>query len=198
MDLLTHISFMLTDGDGASHVGHCPVVTYFHSLGIHRDTFDLDSFFQLHDLNRYVIRDIMPPPDHHHRDGFWDHDEIQAIYGVHHVYSQKKSRVGIPRVPLLKPTLTSPLFVQDEIEHQKKADHVVDTVLKSLDKNSDGKISPEEFTSAGYQGMPTFDDIGVEGHHYDVESGMSAHDNHTSVHLTYSHDINRILPSSRG
>lgn len=106
----------------------------------HIDTFDLESFFQLHDLNR---------------DGFWDRDEIQAIYGVHHVYSQKKSR--------------------DEIEHQKKADHVVDTVLKALDKNGDGKISPEEFTSAGYQGLPTFDDIGVEGHHYDVESEFFLH-----------------------
>jgi hypothetical protein len=27
------------------------------------------------------------------RNGFWDRDEIEAIYGVHHVYSQKKSKV---------------------------------------------------------------------------------------------------------
>jgi len=141
---------------------------------------------------------MRPPDHHHHRDGFWDRDEIQAIYGVHHVYSQKKSRVGTPRVPLRLSTLTSPLFVQDEIEHQKKADHVVDTVLKALDKNGDGKISPEEFTSAGYQGLPTFDDIGVEGHHYDVESGMSTHHNYASVHVAHLHGVNRILPSPRG
>ena len=100
------------------------------------------------------------------------------------------------RVPLLLPALTSPLFAQDEIEHQKKADHVVQTVLKLLDKDGDGKISPEEFTAAGYQGLPTFDDL--EGHHYDVESGMSAHDNHTSFHVTHSYGDNRILSSPRG
>ncbi|KAL4067319.1 hypothetical protein V8B97DRAFT_1977232 [Scleroderma yunnanense] len=106
----------------------------------HIDTFDLESFFQLHDLNR---------------DGLWDRDEIQAIYGVHHVYSQKKSR--------------------DEIEHQKKADHVGATVLEILDKDGDGKVSIEEFTAAGFGGLPTFDDIGAEGHHYDVESEFFLH-----------------------
>ncbi|KAF8845998.1 hypothetical protein BDN67DRAFT_986404 [Paxillus ammoniavirescens] len=106
----------------------------------HIDSFDLESFFQLHDLNR---------------DGLWDREEIEAIYGVHHVYSQKKSK--------------------DEIEHQKKADHVVDTILKLMDKNDDGKISPEEFEAAGFKGLPSFDDIGAEGHHYDVESEFFLH-----------------------
>ena len=27
------------------------------------------------------------------RDGIWDAEEVEAIYGVHHVYSQKKSKV---------------------------------------------------------------------------------------------------------
>jgi len=106
----------------------------------HIDQFDLESFFQLHDLNR---------------DGTWDREEIEAIYGVHHVYSQKTSK--------------------DEIEHQKKADLVVDTVLKLVDSNKDGVITPEEFSAAGLKGLPNFDDIGAEGHHYDVESEFFLH-----------------------
>ncbi|KAI9570144.1 hypothetical protein HD554DRAFT_2019235 [Boletus coccyginus] len=106
----------------------------------HIDSFDLESFFQLHDLNQ---------------DGVWDRQEIEAIYGVHHVYSQKKSK--------------------DEIEHQKKADYVVDTVLKLMDKDGDGQVSPEEFEAAGFKGLPSFDDIGAEGHHYDVESEFFLH-----------------------
>ena len=27
-------------------------------------------------------------------DGVWDAEEVEAIYGVHHVYSQKKSKVS--------------------------------------------------------------------------------------------------------
>ncbi|KAF9225320.1 hypothetical protein BS17DRAFT_700729 [Gyrodon lividus] len=121
----------------------------------HIDSFDLESFFQLHDLNR---------------DGFWDREEIEAIYGVHHVYSQKKSK--------------------DEIEHQKKADHIVNTILKVMDKNGDGKITPEEFKAAGFQGLPSFDDIGAEGHHYDIESEFFLH--HEGKH---SQDYARYLPT---
>jgi len=36
----------------------------------------LASFFQLHDLNR---------------DGQWDRDEIEAVYGMHHEYSKSLS-----------------------------------------------------------------------------------------------------------
>ncbi|KAJ7269338.1 hypothetical protein B0H12DRAFT_1095266 [Mycena haematopus] len=106
----------------------------------HIDSFDLRSFFQLHDLNR---------------DGFWDKEEVEAIYGVHHVYSQKKSK--------------------DDEEHQKKADHISGTVLQLLDKNRDGKVSPEEFESVGLDGLPNFDDMGAEGHHYDIESEFFLH-----------------------
>ncbi|EGO31141.1 hypothetical protein SERLADRAFT_455850 [Serpula lacrymans var. lacrymans S7.9] len=106
----------------------------------HIDSFDLGSFFQLHDLDR---------------NGIWDREEIEAIYGVHHVYSQKKSK--------------------DEAEHQQKADHIVDTILKLIDKNRDGKISPEEFNVAGLKGLPNFEDLGAEGHHYDVESEFFLH-----------------------
>ncbi|KAJ7292924.1 precursor to secretory protein Ssp120 [Mycena rebaudengoi] len=106
----------------------------------HIDSFDLRSFFQLHDLNR---------------DGFWDREEVEAIYGVHHVYSQKKSK--------------------DDEEHQKKADHISSTVLNLLDKNRDGRVTPEEFELVGLDGLPNFDDMGAEGHHYDVESEFFLH-----------------------
>jgi len=45
-------------------------------LALLSDSFDLGSFFQLHDLNR---------------DGFWDRAEIEAVYGVHHEYSKAKT-----------------------------------------------------------------------------------------------------------
>ncbi|KAH9486439.1 putative calcium-binding protein [Psilocybe cubensis] len=106
----------------------------------HIDSFDVRSFFQLHDLNR---------------NGFWEKEEIEAIYGVHHVYSQKKSK--------------------DDIEHQKKADHIVSVVLQKLDLNGDGLVSPEELEKVGLAGLPNFDGLGAEGHHYDVESEFFLH-----------------------
>jgi len=106
----------------------------------HIDSFDVASFFQLHDLDR---------------DGFWAPDEIEAIYGVHHIYSQKKSK--------------------DDEEHQKKADHIVSTVLGLVDSDKDGKISLDEFEVVGLDGLPNFDDLGAEGHHYDVESEFFLH-----------------------
>ncbi|KAF8640943.1 hypothetical protein AX17_000590 [Amanita inopinata Kibby_2008] len=106
----------------------------------HIDTFDTGSFFQLHDLNR---------------DGVWDKDEIEAIYGVHHVYSQKKSK--------------------DEIEQQKKADFVVEEMLKTFDLDKDGKITKKELERISLNKLPNFDRLGAEGHHYDVESEFFLH-----------------------
>jgi len=106
----------------------------------HIDTFDVRSFFHLHDLNR---------------DGVWDAEEIQAVYGVHHVYSQKKSK--------------------DDIEHQKKADQIVKTVLERIDLNKDGVIQPDELEQTGLSGLPSFEELGAEGHHYDVESEFFLH-----------------------
>ncbi|KAG7099901.1 hypothetical protein E1B28_001701 [Marasmius oreades] len=106
----------------------------------HIDSFDLRSFFQLHDLNR---------------DGFWDKEEIEAVYGVHHVYSQKKSK--------------------DDVEHQKKADQIVTEVLRVLDANKDGRVTAQEFEIVGLDGLPNFDHLGAEGHHYDVESEFFLH-----------------------
>ena len=31
-------------------------------------------------------------------DGVWDAEEVEAIYGVHHVYSQKKSKVKVMKL----------------------------------------------------------------------------------------------------
>lgn len=106
----------------------------------HIDSFDLPSFFHLHDL------------DH---DGVWSREEIEAVYGVHHVYSQKKS--------------------PSEEEHQKKADYIANFVLDTMDKNKDGKVSLEEFEAVGLNGLPSFDGMGAEGHHYDIESEFFLH-----------------------
>ncbi|KAF7303088.1 Precursor to secretory protein [Mycena kentingensis (nom. inval.)] len=110
----------------------------------HIESFDLRSFFQLHDLNR---------------DGFWDREEIEAIYGVHHVYNKKKSK--------------------DDEEHQKKADHISMTVMNLLDKDHDGKVSPEEFEAVGLDGLPNFEELDSGGHdfghHYMVEDEFFLH-----------------------
>ncbi|KAF8588313.1 hypothetical protein K439DRAFT_1406361 [Ramaria rubella] len=106
----------------------------------HIDSFDVKSFFHLHDLNR---------------DGKWDREEIEAIYGVHHVYSQKHSA--------------------DDKAHQAKADTIVKTVLDNVDKNHDGKITPDELEAVGLDLLPNFKQLGAEGHHYDVESEFFLH-----------------------
>jgi len=106
----------------------------------HIDKFDIRSFFKLHDLDG---------------DGYHDRSEIEALYGVHHIYSQKKSK--------------------DDIEHQKKADHIVDVILRAIDTDKDGRISPEELEAAGLDALPNFADMGAEGHHYDVESEFFLH-----------------------
>ncbi|TCD67609.1 hypothetical protein EIP91_012241 [Steccherinum ochraceum] len=106
----------------------------------HIDDFDIGSFFALHDLDL---------------DGFWNREEIEAVYGVHHIYSQKKSK--------------------DDEEHKKKADHIVNTVLAAIDRDGDERISLEELKVVGLDGLPNFDDLGAEGHHYDVESEFFLH-----------------------
>ncbi|KIJ53577.1 hypothetical protein M422DRAFT_25420 [Sphaerobolus stellatus SS14] len=106
----------------------------------HIDSFDIKSFFHLHDLNR---------------DGVWDRSEIEAIWGVHHVYSQKLSA--------------------DDKAHQEKADTIVNTVLRNVDTNGDEKITPEELEKAGLNALPNFKELGAEGHHYDVESEFFLH-----------------------
>ncbi|KAN0121620.1 hypothetical protein V8E52_003516 [Russula decolorans] len=106
----------------------------------HIESFDLPSFFHIHDLNS---------------DGVWDAEEVEAIYGVHHVYSQKKSK--------------------DDEEHQQKAKLVVDTVFEAIDKDKDGKITLEEFEAVGLEALPSFENLGAEGHHYDVESEFFLH-----------------------
>lgn len=43
--------------------------------------------------------------------------------------------------------------------------------MRIMDRDRDGKISAKEFESKGVKALPSFDDMGAEGHHYDVESG---------------------------
>ncbi|KAG6813246.1 hypothetical protein H0H92_012883 [Tricholoma furcatifolium] len=99
--------------------------------------------------------------------GYWDRDEIEAVYGVHHVYSTKKSK--------------------DEQAHQEKADLIVNAVLKSLDLDNDGRVSPEELEKVGLNGLPNFDDLGAEGHHYDVESEQYHSTPETQTDESYTH-----------
>jgi nucleobindin len=40
-----------------------------------------------------------------------------------------------------------------------------------MDKDKDGKISLSEFEAVGLDALPSFEELGAEGHHYDVESG---------------------------
>jgi hypothetical protein len=73
------------------------------------------------------------------------------------------------------------------VEHQKKADYIVDSVLQRLDLDNDGRISPDELEKIGLDGLPNFEGMGAEGHHYDVESGKSiSRDNY----LHFSLNIN--------
>jgi len=106
----------------------------------HIDAFDLNSFFSLHDLDS---------------NGFLDASEIEAIYGVHHTDSQKKSA--------------------NEEAHAAKARIIVAEVLKRMDKNGDGILTMEEFSAAGFSGLPDFSSLGAEGHHYDEESEFFLH-----------------------
>jgi hypothetical protein len=41
--------------------------------------------------------------------------------------------------------------------------------------NKDGVIQPEELEQIGLSGLPNFEELGAEGHHYDVESGLLSH-----------------------
>jgi hypothetical protein len=62
-----------------------------------------------------------------------------------------------------------------------------------MDKDRDGKITQDEFEAAGLSALPSFENLGAEGHHYDVESGvLSPLFPFLSPHLSF----NRVLPPS--
>lgn len=48
---------------------------------------------------------------------------------------------------------------------------VVNAVLQVLDKNRDGYVDISELEKVGVGALPSFEHMGAEGHHYDVESG---------------------------
>jgi len=67
-----------------------------------------------------------------------------------------------------------------------------------MDKDGDGQVSPEEFEAAGFKGLPSSDDIGAEGHHYDVESGASFWNRVDPAYgNAYHPTCNRVFPPSR-
>ena len=43
--------------------------------------------------------------------------------------------------------------------------------MKLMDKDKDRRITVGELRAVGLEALPSFDDLGAEGHHYDVESG---------------------------
>jgi len=106
----------------------------------HIDTFDVRSFFKLHDLRG---------------NGFLDKEDIEFMYGIRHVYARALSK--------------------DEEEQNRKGEIIAQEVLKIFDLNNDGKISPEELETVGLEKLPNFDNLGAEGHHYDVESEFFLH-----------------------
>ncbi|KAL5640341.1 hypothetical protein ACGC1H_007569 [Rhizoctonia solani] len=138
--------FALVNAHGDEHGGHGdgdPNANYAqrHMASEHHiDAFNPSTFFQLHDLDR---------------NGILDRNEIEAIYGVHHVYSKRKT-----------PT---------EEAQAAKAKQVADAVLAAMDANGDGFITMEEFLAKGLDALPDFSSLGAEGHHYDVESEFFLH-----------------------
>ena len=85
---------------------------------------------------------------------------------------RRSPRCVVSVLPCIARVLRPRRSRQDEIEHAGKAEFIVKTVLKRLDKNGDGVITLDELESVGLDGLPNFEVMGVEGHHYDVESGM--------------------------
>jgi len=51
----------------------------------------------------------------------------------------------------------------------------VNAVLQILDKNHDGYVDVLELEKVGVGALPSFEHMGAEGHHYDVESGTFEH-----------------------
>lgn len=85
---------------------------------------------------------------------------------------------------------------KDDEEHQQKAKLVVDTVFEAIDKDKDGKITLEEFEAVGLDALPSFENLGAEGHHYDVESGAYTQ---LPYYLLFPYDCsnNRVFPPPR-
>lgn len=52
--------------------------------------------------------------------------------------------------------------------HDEKANKITSEVMRKLDRDFDGLITKEEFTRAGPDGLPSFEQYGknVLGHHY--------------------------------
>ncbi|ORX36292.1 hypothetical protein BD324DRAFT_628197 [Kockovaella imperatae] len=119
----------------------------------HIDSFDLESFFKIHDLDLNNV---------------WDRAEIEAVYGLHHhSVIPKQGKHG-----------HADHASEGESKSQalgERAGPIVDEVLRKLDKNGDGKISLQEFMDGGPDGLPSFEGYKDLGHHYDEESEYFLH-----------------------
>lgn len=117
----------------AFHLPFCQGATYSSTIESNKLYFYPVSFFNLHDLNR---------------DGILDHDELAAIYGVHH----ETSRQHTP----------------DAEKHRQKTEEILGQVLKAVDFNKDGVVTKSEFLVAAKKGgLPNFEGMKGLGHHYD-------------------------------
>lgn len=102
----------------------------------HIDSFDLESFFRLHDLDM---------------NGFWDEAEIEAVYGLHH-HSVKEN---IPQDALRQARAHS--VVERVLKAlDKNDDGQSKSKCSEVKLTETGRISLEEFLAGGTDGLPSF------------------------------------------
>lgn len=154
MQLLTVLTLVLTlVSPGIAHAStpKPDSITWqsWHMLTEHGlDSYDSDVFFKLHDL-----QDI----------GFWTKTDILNLYGL-----LRESVVGDGS------GMGEHSHGEETITKESK-NHVVDSILKMMDTNSDGQISIQEFRDFTKNGglLP---DFGYgQGHHLDFESEYEEH-----------------------
>lgn len=124
------------------------------------DSFDIQAFFHLHDLNRCAIISLALPVRYLInelrelcRDGVLDRNELESVYGVHH----EKRKKGAKSLEV----------------HTEQAKEIVTAVLEKLDTNGDGVLTMREFVAGGVGGLPNFKGVDHLGHHYGESSVRS-------------------------
>ncbi|KAF8899263.1 hypothetical protein BD779DRAFT_1487804, partial [Infundibulicybe gibba] len=108
-----------------------------------------------------LARSVIGHGDHHsgpaeanNSDAF----DIRSFFQLHDLNRDGMQNHGRNHICTLTP-------LKDDVEHQLKADHIVNR----------GRVTPEEFEKVGLDGLPNFDALGAEGHHYDIESEFFLH-----------------------
>ena len=103
----------------------------------HIDSFDLESFFKLHDLDL---------------DGYWDRPEIEAVYGLHHHSTLPKEnghqhQHGAQHTEGVAESGSGSGLGQ-------RAPVIVAEVLRKLDKNEDGALRAVSDLKASLTPLP--------------------------------------------